>query len=162
MHVDPQDLSIPNHTRGENTLSADTSLLDRLRADDAEAGHRLVQEQYPGVYRYLLYLTGRPEAAEDLAQETFLQAWRCLDTFEGRAPLRAWLHRIAHREFLQSLRRQRPLTSLAEVEDLPGPHHTELTEAAELRVIISRLPLQEREVVVLHYLEGHTCKLPPR
>jgi RNA polymerase sigma-70 factor, ECF subfamily len=158
MDVYREDLSIPDPTPGESILSADMALLDQLRSGDAEAGHRFVREYYPGVYRYLLYLTRRPEAAEDLAQETFLQAWRSLDTFEGRAPLRAWLHRIAHREFLQSLRSQRPLTSLSELGDLPAPHLTDLTEAVELRVIISKLPLQEREVVALHYLEGYTCE----
>src|SRR5260370_12103641 len=75
---------------------AEARLLQQIRQGDAEAGHQFVREHYPGVYRYLLYLTGRPEAAEDLAQETFLQAWRRLETFEGRAPLRLWLHRIAH------------------------------------------------------------------
>src|SRR2546428_13386299 len=65
--------------------AADARLLQQLRQGDAEAGHQFVREYYPGVYRYLLYLTGRPEAAEDLAQETFLQVWRRLETFEGRA-----------------------------------------------------------------------------
>src|SRR5688572_25827608 len=84
----------------------DARLLEQLRQGDPEAGHRFVRDHYPGIYRYLLYLTGRRETAEDLTQETFLQAWRRLETFDGRGPLRPWLHRIAHREFLQSLRSQ--------------------------------------------------------
>src|SRR5436305_139205 len=87
--------------------SADALLLERIRGGDADAAHRFVREHYPGIYRHLLYLTGSRELAEDLSQETFLQAWRALDRFVARAPLRAWLHRIAHREFLQSLRSQR-------------------------------------------------------
>src|SRR5437899_4274110 len=49
--------------------AADPRLVERLRAGDAEAGHRFVGDHYPAIYRYLLYLTGRPEAAEDLTQE---------------------------------------------------------------------------------------------
>src|SRR5216684_3749854 len=74
--------------------SADGLLLERIRAGDLDAGHQFIQEYYPGVYRYLLYLTGSPVAAEDLTQETFLQAWCHLDSFQGRSALRTWLHRI--------------------------------------------------------------------
>src|SRR5205809_7379196 len=98
----------------ESVPGPDAQFVQQLRQGDAEAGHRFVREYYPGVYRYLLYLTGRPEAAEDLTQETFLQAWRHLDQFLGRAPLRAWLHAIAHRQFLRFLRRRREEASLEE------------------------------------------------
>ena len=101
--------------------AAEAQLLARLRQGDPEAGQQLVRDYYPGVYRYLLYLTRRADAAEDLAQETFLQAWRRLETFEGRAPLRLWLHRIAHREFLQALRSQRPHTSLEGIGEPSAP-----------------------------------------
>src|SRR6266852_6181085 len=106
---DPLRQRLPAHEPGP---SADRQLLEKIRSGDLDAGHRFVQVYYPGVYRYLLYLTGSPDAAEDLTQETFLQAWCHLDSFAGRSTLRTWLHRIAHREFLQSLRSQRLLLSL--------------------------------------------------
>jgi RNA polymerase sigma-70 factor (ECF subfamily) len=141
---------------------ADRLLLEQIRAGDPDAGHRFIQEHYPGVYRYLLYLTGNPEAAADLTQETFLQAWRRLDTFNGRSALRTWLHRIARREFLQALRSQRQLpaeqramVSLEEAGEIPEPGAAERTATVELRAIIGKLPLEEREMVVLHYLEGY-------
>jgi RNA polymerase sigma-70 factor (ECF subfamily) len=158
MNACREDLSISGHPPDESIVPADLRLVDQLRREDTEAGRRFVREYYPGVYRYLLYLTGRREAAEDLAQETFLQAWRSLGAFEGRSPLRTWLHRIAHREFLQLLRGQRPMTSLEELGELAAPHIEDPAEAVEMRVMISKLPLPEREVVVLHYLEGHTCE----
>src|SRR5205809_5320632 len=88
----------PESTAGGGLPATDVRLLELIRHGDAEAGHHFVRDYYPGIYRYLLYLTGRADAAEDLTQETFLQAWRRLETFEGRSPLRPWLHRIAHRE----------------------------------------------------------------
>jgi RNA polymerase sigma-70 factor (ECF subfamily) len=134
----------------------DAWLLEQIHTGDAEAGRRFVQEQYPAVYRYLLYLTGRREQAEDLTQETFMQAWRHLDTFAGRASLRAWLLGIARRAFLQALRRQRAEASLEEVAEVAGPEAMAWMEAVELRGVIDRLPLEEREVMLLHYLEGYT------
>ena len=67
------------------------------------------------------------------------------------------LHRIAHREFLQSLRSQKPLTSLEEIGELPAPLTAPWTDAVELRALLRELPLQEREVVALHDLEGYTA-----
>jgi RNA polymerase sigma-70 factor, ECF subfamily len=134
---------------------ADLRLLEQIRGGDPDAGHRFIQEHYPGVYRYLLYLTGSPDAAEDLTQETFLQAWRRLETFEGRSALRTWLHRIAHREFLQALRSQRLHVSLEDAGEVPELRAIELTEAVELRAILGTLPVEERELVMLHYLEGY-------
>src|SRR5438093_13255347 len=84
MNAYQEDLSIPGPPVDESIVPADMRLVDQLRREDTEAGRRFVREYYPGVYRYLLYLTGRREAAEDLAQETFLQAWSSLGAFEGR------------------------------------------------------------------------------
>jgi RNA polymerase sigma-70 factor, ECF subfamily len=152
---------------------ADALLLQQIRSGEPAAGHQFVQDHYPGVYRYLLYLTGSPDAAEDLTQETFLQAWRCLNGFEGRSTLRTWLHRIAHREFLQQLRswrgpagrtdppsggpreRQRSVVSLEAAGELAAPQAVPSTESVELRMVIDKLPPEERQVVILHYLEGY-------
>jgi RNA polymerase sigma-70 factor (ECF subfamily) len=135
---------------------ADALLLKQLRSGDAEAGHRFVREHYEAIYRYLLYLTGRPDQAEDLTQETFLQGWRHLDTFRGRGSLRGWLHRIAHREFLHRLQCRPAELGLAEIAELAAPHATAWTERVELREVIDRLPLEQREVLLLHYLEGYS------
>jgi RNA polymerase sigma-70 factor, ECF subfamily len=140
----------------EKLPDADARLLEQIHAGDAEASRRFVREHYPAIYRYLLYLTRRPEQAEDLTQETFLQAWRHLGTFIARASLRAWLHRIARREFLQALRRQRAQTSLEEIAEAAEPRASAWMEAVELHEVIDRLPLPQREVVLLHYLEGYT------
>src|SRR5579871_2617213 len=105
-----------NERRRAQESSADLCL-DQLRRGDIGASHRLVQQLYPHVYRYLLYLIGNPETASDLTQETFVHAWRGLDTFEGRVPLLHWLYRIAYREFLQELRRCRSDVSLDRISE---------------------------------------------
>src|SRR6266446_9365965 len=83
-----EDTVPPGSMAVERSLSEDGLLVHRLRQGDAEASYRFVHEYYPGIYRHLLYLTGRRETAEDLAQETFLQAWRRLETFDERGALR--------------------------------------------------------------------------
>jgi RNA polymerase sigma-70 factor (ECF subfamily) len=159
-----EESSLHSAVAARATRSDDLLLVEQLRRGDAEAGRRFVRAYYQDVYRYLLYLTGHTETAEDLTQETFVQAWRSLHTLGDRAHLRTWLHRIAHREFLQALRSHRRvlaqgmMVSLEEVADLSEPRAAELTKAAELRVMIGRLPTEEREMVVLHYLEGYNSE----
>src|SRR3954469_9070149 len=48
-------------------------------------------------------MTGSPDEAEDLVQETYLRAWRSYGTFEGRSSLRTWLHRIPPNACLSAL-----------------------------------------------------------
>jgi RNA polymerase sigma-70 factor (ECF subfamily) len=136
--------------------AGDARLLEQIRSGDAEAGRSFVREHYPAIYRYLLYLTGQPELAEDLTQETFLQGWQHLGTFQGRASLRTWLHRIARREFLQVLRRQKTEASVEAMVEVAAPDATAWIDTVELRDAIDRLPLEQREVVLLYYLEGYS------
>jgi RNA polymerase sigma-70 factor (ECF subfamily) len=143
---------------GGEPRSADALLVEQARRGDADAGYRFFHEYYPRIYRYLLWLTGRPDTAEDLAQETFVRAWRSLHTYDDRAPLRPWLYRIAHREFLRMLRSRRPQTSLEEMAEHAEPRSGEWLEAMELRDAIRQLPAGEGEIVMLHYLEGYDCE----
>ena len=117
-----------------------------------------IGEHYRAIYHYLLSLTGRPDLAEDLTQETFLEGWRCLATFQGRGSLRSWLHRIAHRQFLHLLRRRQAEPGWHEMMDGAASDATAWMESVELREVIDRLPLPQREVVLLHYLEGYSSR----
>lgn len=152
--MDQDDLPLPGEPVNDPLPEADALLLAQLREGDVEAGHRFVRDYYPGIYRYLLYLTGHRKTAEDLTQETFLQAWSHLDQFQGRAPLPLWLHTIARRVFLQAKRRQRAVGSLDEVAELAAPRGDVWTEDAELRVLLGALPEEQREVMALHFLGG--------
>jgi RNA polymerase sigma-70 factor, ECF subfamily len=135
---------------------ADARLLEQIRSGDAAAGQQFVQEHYQAIYRYLLYLTGQPDLADDLTQETFVQGWRYLHTFQGRGSLRGWLLRIARREFLRLLQRRQAELGMEGLGDLAAQDATAWLESVELRQVIDRLPLEEREVMLLHYLEGYS------
>jgi RNA polymerase sigma-70 factor (ECF subfamily) len=140
----------------ERLIDADARLLEQIRSGEVEAGHRFIRDHYRAIYRYLLYLSGRPDWAEDLTQETFLQGWRRLETFQGRGSLRSWLLRIAHREFLHGLQRGQAELGLEGIAEVAAPGATDWMESVELRDVIDRLPLEQREVVLLHYLEGYS------
>jgi RNA polymerase sigma-70 factor (ECF subfamily) len=144
---------VPPENEGQ---ADDACLVARLRRGDSEAGYLFFGDHYPGVYRYLLWLTGRPEVAEDLAQETFLRAWRYLDAFDDRGCLQVWLHGIARREFMRAHRRDPAPASLEAVGDVAAPAGSGEIGSLEIREALRKLPEEQREAVVLHYLEGHS------
>ena len=129
-------------------------LRQRLRRGDRAAAERLADGHYESAYRWLLHLCGDRELAADLTQETFLQVWRGLDGFEGRSSLKTWIHRIAYTTYLRARERALPQTApLAEAAQTPGPSGAVINRCA-LEDALRQLPPQQRETVLLHYLQG--------
>ncbi len=131
--------------------------------ESAEAFSLLYDQAYLSVYRYLFGLHGGPaEDVEDLAAETFLRAWRARRTFNGglTAGATGWLLRIARRLAIDAYRRGRaripPGDALPDEVPCPGlaPEHLALAgeQRRTLWVLLQRLPIEQREMLVLRYL----------
>jgi len=90
--------------RGDRPLDED-ALLARARAGDRDAFGTLVERHLPHVWRVAFRIVRDEADAEDVAQETFLAAWRALATFRGEALFSTWLHRIAVARALNHLDR---------------------------------------------------------
>jgi RNA polymerase sigma-70 factor (ECF subfamily) len=121
----------------------------------------LVRAHYQAVYRFLVHLARDVHAAEDLTQETFATAWRKIDTFQGRAGLATWLHRIAYTKFIDAQRSRRRAEAL--LERLKGQYAASADplervmaydEARNLYRALDGLDGSGRAVLVLHYLQG--------
>ena len=111
----------------------------------------------------MAYLTRDKSLAEELTQETFASAWANIDSFEGRASIGTWLHRIAYRKFIdttRSLKRDAALMdSLREEKNdachISNPLHR-LTTDENSRLLyeaMRRLNPSEYIVIVLHYIQ---------
>lgn len=111
------------------------------------------------LYRYAFWLCGQEALAQDLVQETFLRAWRSLDSLRENVAAKAWLTTILRREYARLYERKpMPTTDIAELElgdAAPGPEH--LGEDAVLRAAIAKLEPKYREPLVLQVLGGFSC-----
>ena len=81
----------------------------------ARRGEDLYEKHARSVYRYLFSLSGEPDTAEDLTQETFCQALKSLDTFRGDCTPQVWLCAIAKRLWYKELERRSRTAPLEEV-----------------------------------------------
>jgi len=137
---------------------------DRERGDGVS---NLLEEWVPRVYRFALRLSNDPHLAEDLAQETFLRAWRHRGRLRDERATRVWLFRITANLWRDLIRRNRSPVARAdtlgdqgksEIPDrsaLPPERTTtgkeELARALE---VMKDLPSRQREVLYLSAFEG--------
>ncbi len=93
----------------ESTAPPEQTLVEALHRHERRACDQLVRQFSPHIYNVALRLTGHPNEAEEVLQETFINACRSVDAFEGRSGLGTWLYRIATNNSLMRLRRRQPV-----------------------------------------------------
>ena len=148
---------------------SDADLVARLQRGDDTAFEAIVRAHSGRLLSVARRFLGNDEDAQDAVQETFIRAYKAIHTFEARAQLHTWLHRILVNTALMKLRerRRRPTES---IEDLLPAYTNEGHQAvasrdwsdavlerketaAIVREAIARLPDQYREVLVLRDIE---------
>ena len=87
---------------------SDEEILARIRAGDKSACDLCIEKHSPGLYRLALRLLQNEADAEDVVQESFLNAFNAIDSFEGRSSLSTWLYRITYNNVMMRLRKRPP------------------------------------------------------
>ena len=135
------------------------ALVECAGAGDVEAFGELYSFYLDRIYRYVKYQVRNKEAAEDLTEEIFIKAWRGLGKYRWDGyPFSAWLYRIARNHVVDYFRTNRQYQNV-EMELLPGDSdpekEVELKQMEQLLAsAISYLPEQQRQVIVLKFIEG--------
>lgn len=134
----------------------DRALVTRVLLGDDRSAFEQLLRRHQGMVRAQLrrLLHGDAAAADDLAQETFLLAWRKLDQFRGDARFSTWLYRIAYTCFLQVYRRnalRAGESNEGEAENVPAPAHA-MDLQLDMERAMRRLSAAE-QAVLLHCLQ---------
>ena len=145
-----------------------TEIARGLRRRDPDLLDHLIEKYQHRLLRYLLYLTGRREMAEDFFQETWIRVLERGSQYDGRHEFSTWLFTIARNLVIDDLRRKRPasLDSLLDVDgaapfDLPAtgqPSAFDATVQREQNEQISagmqHISAEYRESLLLRFQEG--------
>ena len=131
----------------------DADLVARvLLEDDHHAFAELVRNHQSPVRGLLRQLTRSDLAlADDLAQETFLRAYKNIRSFRGEAKFSTWLYRIAYNCFREEARKRKELVGIDEsqVEAEPDPQTVDPALKHDLMQALQLLPLHERSAILL-------------
>ena len=158
--------------RSSFAIDAPAGLLARARAGEHAAFEQLYRWFERPVYTLGLRITGNPEEASEVLQDTMLKVIDKIGEFRGQgtgghgadgggaSPFWGWLRRIAVNEALMRLRRGRRLEH-EEIEeggiaDDLTPLPAAAADAAALRRALAQLPATTRSVLWLYHAEGHT------
>lgn len=117
----------------------------------------LVRALHGDLYRYGYWLTRDKQVAEDLVQETFLRAWRALDSLKDEKAAKSWLITILRRENARRFERKRFDMSdyeEASITDTRSVTTEQQIENQWLRNKISQLPSEYAEPLILQVLGG--------
>ena len=152
----------------------EAELITKAAQGDEDAFAQLVDAHQSKVYGLTLRLTGSPEDAMELTQETFFNAWRGLPSFHQNSKFSTWLYRLATNASIDFLRKEKRRRSLSisplstdedddqHISDIPDHRFTPQSEAErrELQEAVhrglSKLSDEHRQVLVLRELNGLT------
>jgi RNA polymerase sigma-70 factor (ECF subfamily) len=107
----------------------------------------------PNLRAFAMSLTGRPDRADDLVQETLVKAWANFSSFQEGTNLRAWMFTILRNQFYSDMRKNG-----REVQDVDGTYTARLVshpeqqghlDLADFRTALATLPADQREALIL-------------
>ena len=143
-------------------------LIERAKRGDTAAFKEIYKTFYSRIYRYLIYNGQNEEGAKDLAQETFIRAWKSLPSFTIRSggTLQAFLFRIARNLLIDRSRKKKeyPLKDFHEIETQEDfvEDFAKKQQQKNVKKALGELEEKDRQIVILRYFEelstGDTAK----
>jgi RNA polymerase sigma-70 factor (ECF subfamily) len=155
-----------------NRMESEASAIARgLRRRDPDLLDHLIEQYQHRLLRYLVYLAGSRDLAEDLFQETWIRVLERGNQYDGKHEFSTWLYAVARNLTIDYLRRKSPLSLDGLMEDEnhaplepadTRPSAWELVaqneQAERIGAALVGIPAEYRETVVLRFQEGLTLE----
>jgi RNA polymerase sigma-70 factor (ECF subfamily) len=122
--------------------------------------NELAEAYSTDLYRYAMWICGNDALAKDLVQETFLRAWRALDSLNDIGAAKSWLITILRREYARTFERKVPKFTDVDKVIVVDDYELEPDEQVErdlLRKGIMKLEPKYRDPLLLQVVFGHSC-----
>jgi RNA polymerase sigma-70 factor, ECF subfamily len=143
-------------TLSQNALlgADEVSVVICAMAGDDDAYGELVRRRQGSIRQLFRRLCRDPALADDLAQQTFLQAWRTVKTLKSPAAFGGWLRRLAINTWLQKIRSEKAVLNTTDIDELPDTAtQPTLSEQLDLDSALGTLPPDVRLCITLAYAE---------
>ena len=144
-------------TRNAPDLSREESdsLVVLARRGNDQAFAELVSRHQSKLRNLLRHLSNDPALADDLAQQTFLEAWRSIKNLRSSGAFGAWLKKVAINTWLKHSRSKDPLNAVEEIQDASAiVERSPIDEEIDLDRALAALSKPERLCIVLSYHQG--------
>ena len=133
---------------GRLTPVDDRKIIERVLNGDTEAFNLLVRQWERPIYNFILRMIGDRDEAMDLCQDSFMKAYRELESLKDRDHFSAWLYRIAHNTCFSKLRKDHGKT-FVELQPETRAAKPSIESRLAVEKALQYLPEDQREVVVL-------------
>jgi RNA polymerase sigma-70 factor (ECF subfamily) len=153
---------LDGRARGRRDPAAGDLVTDMAEVDVRAEIEMLFTRHHGEIYAYLARMCREPELAADLAQDTFVKAYKAYDSLEDPAHARAWLYQIAHRVALDEFRRRKIVRFLPWTGEsrgaAPSAEHLALEGrfSGDMERALARMPERQRSALLLAELHDLT------
>ena len=131
----------------------DRKIIERVLKGDTEAFNLLVRQWERPIYNFIVRMIGDRDEAMDLCQDSFMKAYKELETLKDRDRFSSWLYRIAHNTCFSKLRKNHGKT-FVELAQETSAGRVPIESRLAVEKALQYLPEDQREVVVLKVFHG--------
>lgn len=152
--------SVPPSTSNASASNneRELELIAAVAARDRAALKELYLIYHRRLARFLMRLTSRHELIEEIINDTLWTVWQKAGEFRGDSRVSTWIVGIAYRRALKSLRQASRRTVQGDCEPIAADEHARNEEREWIERALSELPFEQRSVLELSYLLGHSCE----
>lgn len=146
-------------------MKDEARLIDQALGGDSAAFGQLVTRYQDRLYNTLVHVVGSREAAYDVVQDAFVQAYVKLDTFHRASAFYTWLYRIAFNTAVSHRRRAKPTLSVEQARDALGHEPVDRGDppqarmerqerACQVHAALAKISEEHRSILVLREIDG--------